>query len=222
MKPLPTDRPVVWGDDEPSNRFIVAAAEVPLADFERRWGPAHQRDADGDGWGPTRYWGWRADCGFKFVVAYLEVKNFFQVIAREDELDHALAHLDWWRGEVVWRLDADEPRAKDGWAVYRQDDTGNRHDVCVMGQRSHAECLARRLEARAHKQWYAVEARGTPPVPPPRPREGWAVVRQDEHGNRAEVAVFSSETRARELAAAYDAEPRHKQAYFVEHVPPES
>lgn len=219
MQPIPTDRPVVWGDDEP-HESEVAVAQVSRADFERRWGPPHFRDLEGDGLGPTDYWGWRADCGFQFFVFYLKVTDDFHLMTSEEELSHALAHLDWWRDEVVWRANPGAPPLTDGWAVYRQDDTGHRHDVCVMTSRGHAECLARRMEARAHKQWYAVEQRGTPPVRRSRLRQGWAVIRQDEHGNRAEVAVFRTEQRARELAAAYDSEPRHKQAYFVEPVSP--
>ncbi|WP_342377616.1 hypothetical protein NVS55_39975 [Myxococcus stipitatus] len=110
---------------------------------------------------PTESWGWRADCGLLLTVSFVERTGAFHVTVREDELDHALAHLDWWRGEVVWRFDETAPRLRDGWAVYRQDDTGNIHDVCVMKNRAHAECLAHRLESRAHKQWYSVEARGT-------------------------------------------------------------
>ncbi|MCE9668426.1 hypothetical protein LY474_11440 [Myxococcus stipitatus] len=217
MKPLPVNGSIVWGDDAPSD-LPIAEAMLSRVEFERRWGPPHVSAPEGDGAGPEEYWGWRARCGFQFFVRYLKDKDTFGIYAALDELDHALAHLDWWRGEVRWRLDAHEPLRKHGWAVYRQDDTGHRHDVCVMASRPHAECLARMMEARAHKQWYAVEPRGTPPFRPPRPPHGWSIIRQDEHGNRAEVAVIPSERRARELAAALESEPRHKQAYFVEPV----
>lgn len=217
MKSLPVEGPLVWMYER--NHDVLA--HEPRADFERRLGPPHGRDSEGDGLGPTDWWVWRADCGLTVVALYRERGDRFHVFTEAHEVDHALAHLGWWRAEVEWRADAGKPRAKNGWAVYRQDDTGNRHDVCVMPVRGHAECLARMLEARAHKQWYAVEARGTPPPRPARPpRRGWAVIRQDEHGNRAEVAVHPSEDIARKLAAAYDSEPRHKQTYFVEPVAP--
>ncbi|MFY2560342.1 hypothetical protein ACN469_22210 [Corallococcus terminator] len=52
MQPIPTDRPVVWGDDEPTLP-MAAVARVSRAEFERRWGPPHLRDVEGDGLGPT-------------------------------------------------------------------------------------------------------------------------------------------------------------------------
>jgi hypothetical protein len=216
MTPLRIEGPLVWMYER--NHDVLA--QEPRADFERRLGAPHGTDPEGDGLGPTDWWAWRADCGLTVVALYRERTRRFHVFTGEHEVDHALAHLAWWRGEVEWRADEGKPLARDGWAVYRQDDTGNRHDVSVLPVRGHAECLARMLEARAHKQWYAVEARGTPPPRPARPREGWAVIRQDEHGNRAEVLVHPREDIARKLAAAYDAEPRHKQAYFVEPVAP--
>ncbi|MBZ4419083.1 hypothetical protein K8638_21650 [Myxococcus sp. RHST-1-4] len=217
MKPLPVEGPLVWMYE----RDHDVLAHVSRADFERRMGPPHGRDLEGDGLGPTDWWAWRADCGLTVAVLYRERTGRFHVFTGEEEIDHALAHLAWWSREVEWRADEGRPLAKNGWAVYRQDDTGNRHDVTVMPVRSHAECLARLLEARAHKQWYAVEARGTPPPQwSARPREGWAVIRQDEHGNRAEVLVHPSEEVARKLAAAYGSEPRHKQTYFVVPVAP--
>ncbi len=220
MKPLRTEGPLVWMYDR--NHDVLARES--RAGFERRLGPPHGRDAQGDGLGPTEFWLWRADCGLTVVALYRERTDSFQVFTDAEEIDHALAHLGWWSAEVEWRADEGKPRARNGWAVYRQDDTGNRHDVCVMQVRARAECLARLMEARAHKQWYAVEARGTPPPQSQSkpPRSGWAVIRQDEHGNRVEVAVHPSEDVARKLAAAYDAEPRHKQAYFVEPVAPRS
>ncbi len=219
MKPLPVEGPLVWLYE----RDYDVVARESRADFERRLGPAHGTEPEGDGLGPTAWWAWRAGCGLTVVALYRERSGLFHVFTEAREADHVLAHLGWWRGEVEWRADEGRPREKNGWAVYRQDDTGNRHDVSVMPVKGHAECLARMLEARAHKQWYAVEVRGTPPAPRvERPRKGWAVIRQDEHGNRAEVAVHPSEDIARKLAAAYDAEPRHKQAYFVEPLTPKS
>jgi hypothetical protein len=221
MKPLRIEGPLVWMFER--NHDVLARAGRDA--FERRLGPPHGRDAEGDGLGPTDFWVWRADCGLTVVVLYREHTDCFHVFtdAGPGQVDHALAHLGWWSAEVQWRADEGRPREKNGWAVYRQDDTGNRHDVAVMHERAQAECLARLMEARAHKQWYAVEARGTPPASVPKPpRRGWAVIRQDEHGNRSEVAVHPSEDIARKLAAAYDAEPRHKQAYFVEPVTPHS
>ncbi|PTL76966.1 hypothetical protein DAT35_47395 [Vitiosangium sp. GDMCC 1.1324] len=56
-----------------------------------------------------------------------------------------------------------DPLPLEGWAIVRQDDPGNRFDMCVLSIRAHAECLAQLMEARAHKQSYDVEPRGIPP-----------------------------------------------------------
>ena len=80
---------------------------------------------------------------------------------------------------------------------------------------------SRILEERAHKQSYYVEFRGTP-AHEDAARKDWAVIRQDEYGNRAEVARLQSEQGARAFADAYEADPRHKQTYFVEPVAPRS
>jgi hypothetical protein len=218
MKPLPTERPVLWVGRKFPFDFEVNASR---ADFERRWGPPHLVDREGDGLGPEEYWGWHCDCGLEVVVLHLPrypVEDMFLVTSEYREVEHVLAHVGWKPELVTWLADAAKPFTK-GWVVVRQDDTGNRYDICVAPVRAHADCYAALMEARAHKQSYSVEVRGTPPTLE-RAREGWAVIRQDDHGNRAEVVVHPSLHVARGLAAAYEAEPRHKQTYFVEPVTP--
>src|SRR6218665_3426448 len=65
-----------------------------------------------------------------------------------------------------------------------------------LSPRDHAECLSRLMGTRSSNQSYSVEARGTPS------RQGWAVIRQDEHGNQYEVAVHPQRRRMTRLVAS--------------------
>jgi hypothetical protein len=221
MKPLPMSRPLLWN----FNAVHVQVA-VSRADLVRRFGEPHVSDEQGDGLGPEDYWLLECDCGLQVLLRSIRCGIPLCLLGVQDgEVTHALAHLalegrvDLWRGAA----DSDDPRQADGWAVVRQDETGNRYDICVVPGRAHAECFARLMEARAHKQSYYVEPRGTPGRKPrSRPLRGWAVIRQDELGNREEMAVFLREPTARQFAESYESEPRHKQTYFVEPVGPAS
>ncbi|MFB9316193.1 hypothetical protein [Cryptosporangium minutisporangium] len=50
------------------------------------------------------------------------------------------------------------------WAVWRQDDNGNRYEIVRKDSRAEAEALAAEFEARGHKQMYWV---AEVPAPPP-------------------------------------------------------
>jgi hypothetical protein len=104
------------------------------------------------------------------------------------EVEHALVHMHLRTTHVLWRRDAEEFLPLEGWAIVRQDEHGNRFDICVLPVPEHAHCLAEQLEARSHKQSYDVECRGTPSMRM-RSRQGWAIPRQAEHGDQYSVAV---------------------------------
>ncbi|MFP2960877.1 hypothetical protein ACLEPN_24470 [Myxococcus sp. 1LA] len=214
MKPLPTDRPRVWLFERHAHAVTMKASR---SGFERQWGPPHQVVPHDDGRFLEAHWGWRCECGLEWVVVSLREADRFHVFIEPLEVDHAMAHLGLKDEVVEWRADAGRPLPREGWAVTRMDETGNRYDVAVSPERAHVECFARILEARAHKQSYYVEFRGTPTRDAPA-RKDWAVIRQDEYGNRAEVARLESEAGALAFADAYEADPRHKQTYFVESV----
>jgi len=97
------------------------------------------------------------------------------------EVEHALAHLDLSTHHVLWRADMEEPLPLEGWAVVRQDESGNPFDICVLSVRDHAECMARLMEARAPEQSYDIEPRGMPPRRVEPSRRSWALLHQDEH-----------------------------------------
>ena len=65
--------------------------------------------------------------------------------------------------------------------MVRQDEAGNRFDICVLSVPDHAECLARWLEARAQAQTYDVELRGVKPRTRRTDPRTWALPGQDEH-----------------------------------------
>ncbi|NOK01578.1 hypothetical protein HNV27_08175 [Myxococcus xanthus] len=218
MQPLPTDSPRVWLFERHAHAVTLKASR---SSFERQWGPPHRVVTRDDGRFLEAHWGWRSECGLELVVVSLREADRFHVFIEPLEVDHAMAHLGLKDEVVEWRADAGLPRPREGWAVTRMDETGNRYDVALSPERAHVACFARILEERAHKQSYYVEFRGTP-APEEPSRKDWAVIRQDEHGNRAEVARLQSEQGAHAFADAYEADPRHKQTYFVVPVAPRS
>jgi hypothetical protein len=219
MQPIPKERPLLW-----THKAVKVDLEVPRAELEQRFGAPHYTDEEGCGLGPEEFWRFSCDCGLEVAVRHLRITGSMTIVAMQHgEVEHALAHLGLDGHAVVYRSDASEPRPTQGWAVVRQDDTGNRYDVCLVPVRAHAECFARMLEARAHKQSYSVEQRGLPPLPAPLPwTPKWAVIRQDELGNREQMSVFPTERHARWFVESYESEPRHKQTYLVEPVTPKS
>jgi hypothetical protein len=217
MKPLPQGRPVLWNVND-----VHAEVAVSRAALVRQFGVPQLSDEEGNGLGPEDSWLLECDCGLELLLRSVRGAVPLCLLAVQNgEVTHALAHLELEGGVVLWSAEDGGPLPADGWAVVRQDETGNRYDICVVPGRAHAECFARLMEARAHKQSYYVEPRGTPGRSGrQRPTRGWAVIRQDEHGNREEMAVFHREPTAHQFAASYESEPRHKQTYFVEPVTP--
>jgi hypothetical protein len=115
---------------------------------------------------PQVQWELHYDCGLELRLTLPRQQPHTQQEARvwmeHLEVEHLLAHLGLGFDRVLWRADAQEPLSLEGWAIVRQDDQGNRFDICVLSVPAHAECMARQMEARAHKQAYFVEPRGTP------------------------------------------------------------
>ncbi|NOJ82594.1 hypothetical protein HNV28_30465 [Myxococcus xanthus] len=215
MTPLPTDRPRVWLFERNAHAVTLKASR---SSFERQWGPPHRVVARDEGRFQEAHWGWRSGCGLELVVVSREADRL-HVFIEPMEVDHAMAHLGLKDEVVEWRADAGSPLPREGWVLTRMDETGNRYDVAQSPERAHVACFARILEERAHKQSYYVEFRGTP-AHEDAARKDWAVIRQDEYGNRAEVARLQCEQGARAFADVYEADPRHKQTYFVEPVAP--
>ena len=160
---------------------------VSRATLEQRLGRPHIHEDDGDGLGPRFQWESSSECGLELFID-MPVQPSGEpteatVWMNHVEVDHALAHLGLAPRHVGWRADMQHPMSLDGWALVREDEFGRRSDLCILPVRAHAECLGRLLSTRATRRSFEVAARGTPP------REGWAVIRQDEHGNQYEVAV---------------------------------
>jgi len=51
----------------------------------------------------------------------------------------------------------DRPHAIQQWALWRQDDNGNRFLVCVKETREEVQALQESFEERGHKQYYFIE-----------------------------------------------------------------
>jgi hypothetical protein len=168
--------------------------KVSLAELTRSLGAPHARDEEG-GAGRVYQWGFRCDCGLELLVDYERASQEASVRLEHLEVEHALAHLELGTDAVTWRLDAEEFLSLDGWAVVRQDDLGNRFDLCVLPLQAHAECLAAHLAARAQEQSYSVELRGRPRRVE-QPRRDWAVIRQAEPGNRRRERSYFAEPAA--------------------------
>lgn len=58
-----------------------------------------------------------------------------------------------------------EPAAKGAWALWRQDDNGNRFLIARFDSAEAAEAEQRRYEALGHKQTYWVDAPDPPAAP---------------------------------------------------------
>jgi hypothetical protein len=197
MKPLASRRLV-----SPSPQKRACTLSVSKAALERRLGEPALYDEEGDGLGPRYRWESTCECGLELFVELPVSATEASPEAPEAslwmehlEVDHALAHLGLSPREVLWRADMQHPLSLDGWALVREDAHGRRHDLCVMPQRAHAECLARLMVRRDSKQLISVEPRGRPS------RQGWALIRQDEHGNHYEVAVHPRRRPARRVAS---------------------
>lgn len=177
MKPLATNRLVLSRKQHRACTLSISRAEL-----EQHLGPPLAIDDEGDGLGPRYRWEYQGECGLEVLIdlprdgareAVLWMKHL--------EVEHALEHLGLSTEHVLWRADMMEPLPLDGWAVVRQDEAGNRFDICVLSVPDHAECLARLLETRAPEQSYAMESRGVKLAPRRTPSRGWAPPSHDEH-----------------------------------------
>ncbi|ATB33232.1 hypothetical protein [Melittangium boletus] len=182
MKPLAT-RSLV----PPRTQKRACTLSVSRAALEERLGEPLVHDEEGDGMGPRYRWESTCECGLELFIE-MPVQSAQEppeasLWMEHVEVDHALAHLGLSPRDVLWRADMQHPLSLDGWAIVHTDARGQRHDQCVLPLRDHAECLSRLMGTRSPNQSYSVEPRGTPS------RQGWAVIRQDEHGNQYEVAV---------------------------------
>jgi hypothetical protein len=182
MQPLPPSRPVLWSSERPS--FTV---KVSLAELTRSLGTPHARDEEG-GAGRVYQWGFRCDCGLELLVDYERASQEASVRLDHLEVEHALMHLELGTDAVTWRRDAEEFLPLEGWAVIRQDDHGNRFDICVLPVEAHAECLAAHMAARAREQSYSVELRGRSPRVA-LPRRDWIAPREEARSYFAESAA---------------------------------
>lgn len=162
MKPFLVPAPL------PHSPFRRACTlSVSRAELEHALGAPVDHDAE-DGLGPRYRWQHSCSCGLELVVDVprddVSSRQEALVELQSLEVEHVLAHLDLKHDRVLWRADLLEPLPLEGWAVIRQDSHGNRHDLCVLPVRDHAECMARLLEARSPFQTYDVGPRGTPPL----------------------------------------------------------
>jgi hypothetical protein len=183
MQPLPSNHPVPWFSERPS--FTV---KVSRTELEQCLGAPHSLESEPGGAGRVERWGFRCDCGLELVVDYSRQSQAASVWLSSLEVEHALAHMHLRTTHVLWRRDAEEFLSLEGWAIVRQDEHGNRFDICVLPVQEHALCLAEQLEARSHQQSYDVESRGTA-AQRMRSRQRWAMPRQAEHGEQYSVAV---------------------------------
>ncbi|OJT17557.1 hypothetical protein BO221_44085 [Archangium sp. Cb G35] len=177
MKPLAANRLVLS-----RKQHRACTLSITRAELEQHLGPPLAIDDEGDGLGPRYRWECQGECGLEMLIdlprdgaqeAVLWMKHL--------EVEHALEHLGLSTEHVLWRADMLEPLPLDGWAVVRQDNAGNRFDICVLSVPDHAECLARLLETRVPEQSYAMEGRGLKPAPRRTPSRGWAPPSHDEH-----------------------------------------
>ncbi|MFY0566906.1 hypothetical protein ACN28E_24125 [Archangium lansingense] len=182
MKPLTANRLVLSRKQHRACTLSVSRAEL-----EQRLGPPLALEDEGDGLGSRYRWEYQGECGLEVLIDLPRESSAAPqeavVWMKHLEVEHALSHLGLSTHQVLWRADMQEPLSLDGWAVVRQDETGNRFDICVLSVPDHAECLAQLLEARAHEQSYYVELRGMKPQPRQEgtSRRDWAFASQDEH-----------------------------------------
>ena len=162
MKPFLVPAPM---PRSPSRRACTLS--VSRAELEEVLGAPFEHDAH-DGLGPRYRWEHTCDCGLELALELPRDDSPSRQEALVElghlEVEHVLAHLGLGHDRVLWRADLLEPLSLEGWAVIRQDSHGNRHDLCVLPVRDHAECMARLLEARVPFQTHDVAPRGIPPV----------------------------------------------------------
>jgi hypothetical protein len=180
MKPLAAHRPVLS-----INQHRACTLSVSWGELEQRLGPPLAQEKDGDGVGPRYRWEFHCDCGLELRIDLPRqpARGSQEAVLWMEhlEVEHALAHLGLSTHQVLWRADMEEPLPLEGWAVVRQDESGNPFDICVLSVRDHAQCMARLMEARAPGQSYDVEPRGMARQRVELSRRNWALFHQEEH-----------------------------------------
>lgn len=203
-----------WSADI-ANDWSASVARIELgADAQAALGSPAEEDL------AVSYRAWRleAPCGLQLLVeqsARGDTVDFTNLYLRfRSELDHALMHLPSSRCSdtaAVVELDS-------GWELSRLDDNGQQFVIGRYPRRASADCMASFLGAGKHKQTYSV--RLVEPLPVMVSDVGeWELWRRDDSGNAFLVTRHLTRGHAQMQLEALEAEPRHKQDYWLEHRP---
>ncbi|NNC06340.1 hypothetical protein HJC10_26255 [Corallococcus exiguus] len=202
----------------------VGSAAFALSDLDQLGTPNFEgKDVEAS----IKTWWIEAQCSLEFALSHDFLTGEARVIAEETaEFEHALAHLSFSAEEPFQMGPSSEERTRrdgnGGWRVLRIDTHGGTFEVTSFSRERSARCFADLLEHRGHKQGYFVEPQDPlPPLPSrgPGPMH-WVLLRQDENGVRYEIARAPWRSQLEWLAEQYNKEPRHKQLWFVESLPP--
>lgn len=224
-----------------TTRWIAGSRGYATLDFKadarEQLGPPHWVELPGDHVvdgqlfisgppAPERGWVFEAPCGLQFVAR----QWFFQNQSGDEEryeleleatcrseLEHALGHLPLTARIIGFDSACPDPRT--GWAVTRQDDNGQVATIGLYPARASAECIVSTLASGGHKQTYFVER--VEPLPPLVCDVGrFEVWRRDDVGNAMLVTRHERRRSAEFHVAELEAEPRHKNTYWIEERPP--
>ena len=203
-----------WSADTPKDwRSSVARIELGEEAQSALGAPADQDHAVG-----YRAWRLEAPCGLQLLVEQaaagdtVEFTNLY--VQFRSELDHALMHLQSTRCSDS----AGITELKSGWELSRLDDNGQQFVIGHYPRRASADCVASFLGAGKHKQTYSV--RLVEPLPVMVSDVGeWELWRREDSGNAFLVTRHLTRGHAQMQLEALEAEPRHKQVYWLEHRP---
>lgn len=212
-----------WSADR-ARDWLSRGVSLDLTDDARlAIGPPQVIEADLLFPGPNKAWCLIAGCGLQVLViqAFQVLPNQQeQVIATQlvtpfrSEAEHALQHLPF-RGTVTHDQTIE---LKSGWELSRLDDNGQQFVIGHYPRRASADCVASLLGAGKHKQTYSV--RLVEPLPVMVSDIGeWELWRRDDGGNAFLVTRHLTRGHAQMQLEALEAEPRHKQVYWLVHAP---
>ncbi len=203
-----------WSANTPKDwRGSVARVEL---------GPVAQAalGAPGEDDPAVSYRAWRliAPCGLQLLLeqsARDDIVEFTNLYVQfRSELEHALMHLPSTRCSDT----AGVVELKSGWELSRLDDNGQQFVIGHYPRRASADCVASLLSVGKHKQTYSV--RLVEPLPLMVSDVGeWELWRRDDSGNAFLVTRHLTRGHAQMQLEALEAEPRHKQVYWLEHKP---
>lgn len=212
-----------WVADRARDWLSRGVALELAADAHLAMGPPQVIEADVLFPGPNRAWRLTAECGLQVIVI-----QAFQVLANQREqvlatqlvtpfraeASHALQHLTF-QSPVTHDQTIE---LKSGWELSRLDDNGQQFVIGHYPRRASADCVASFLGAGKHKQTYSV--RLVEPLPSMVSDVGeWELWRRDDSGNAFLVTRHLTRGHAQMQLEALEAEPRHKQVYWLEHRP---